>query len=79
MLLKLTDEQRDYVKITFNTDRFVAKMGEDDPVVREYFSVQDMLQEFEENGIESAEFDTQSHEIYKNLLERAYNLGEALS
>ncbi|SEM35731.1 hypothetical protein SAMN04489760_111100 [Syntrophus gentianae] len=79
MLLKLAAEQRDYVKITFNTDRFVAEMGEDNPVVREYLSVQEMLQEFEENGIESADFDTQSHEIYKKLLERAYSLGEVLS
>ena len=53
MQLKLTEEQRNYVKITFNNDRFEVRMGEKDSIMREYYSVEDMLREFEENGIES--------------------------
>jgi hypothetical protein len=79
VLLKLTEEQINYVKITFNTDRFVVKIGEVEPVVREYYSVPDMLREFEENGIESADFDGLSHEVYNRFLEKSYKLSEVLS
>jgi len=78
-LLKLTEEQRNHVKITFSSDRFEVKMGEHNIILREYYSVQDMLREFEENKIESADFDSKSHEIYNKLMEQAYNLSQALS
>jgi hypothetical protein len=79
MQLKLTEEQRNYVKSTFNNDRFEVRMGEKEPLIREYYSVQDILKEFEENGIESGDFDSKAHEIYNKLLGQAYNLSEALS
>jgi len=78
-LLKLTEEQRNHVKITFKSDRFEVRMGEQNILLREYSSVQDMLREFEENRIESADFDSKSHEIYNKLMEQAYNLSQALS
>ena len=69
MILNLTDEQRDYVKITYNSDRFEANIGENDPILREYYSVEAMLQEFEENEIENADFDDQAHNMYRQGLE----------
>jgi len=79
MILNLTEEQRDYVKITFNSNRFEVNIGEKDPILREYYAVTDMLKEFEENQIEQADFDDKAHDIYKQALDNAYYLSEALS
>jgi len=38
-----------------------------------------MLKEFEENQIEQADFDDKAHDIYKQALDNAYYLSEALS
>lgn len=79
MLLKLTAEQRNCVKITLASERFQARMGETDPVVREYQTLEEMMNEFEENGIDQADFDDAAHAVYKHLLEKGYSLGAALS
>jgi hypothetical protein len=65
MILNLTEEQRDYVKITYNSNRFVVNIGKKDPILREYYSRDNMMKEFDENGIEKAEFDYKAHFMYE--------------
>jgi len=69
MKLNLTEEQRNYVKITYNSNRFAVNIGEKDPVLREYYSVDNMMKEFKENGIEKAEFDDKAHFMYDQAFE----------
>jgi len=65
MILNLTEEQRDSVKITFNSNRFVVNIGKKDPILREYYSMDNMMKEFDENGIEKAEFDDKANFMYE--------------
>jgi len=65
MILNLTDEQRNYVKITYSSNRFEVNIGEKDPIRRKYYSVDNMLKEFKENEIEKAEFDDKAHFMYE--------------
>ncbi len=65
MKLNLTREMKDYVKISYDTDHFNVMFGKNNPVSRKYYSVDDMLKEFHENKIESADFDDEAHEIFK--------------
>jgi len=65
MILNLTEEQRDSVKITFNSNRFVVNIGKKDSMLREYYSIDNMMKEFDENGIEKAEFDDKAHFMYE--------------
>jgi len=64
MILNLTDEQRNYVKITYSSNRFEVNIGEKDPIRRKYYSVDNMLKEFKENEIEKAEFDDKAHFMF---------------
>lgn len=79
MQLNLTNEQRNYIKITYASKRFEVDMGEKETIHREYYSLEDMMNEFEENGIEQADFDDTAHAVYNHLLEKAYQLGQVLS
>jgi len=65
MKLDLTEESKDYVRITYNTDHFVVNIGENDPILREYSSVEDMLKEFQENEIGHADFDDVAHRMFQ--------------
>ena len=65
MLLKLTKKQKNSVKITYHLNRFVANIGKNDPVLREYYSVENMMKEFYENGIKNAEFDDKALFMYE--------------
>lgn len=73
MLLNLTDEQKNSVKITYNSNRFVVNIGKNDPILREYYSVDNMMKEFDENGIEKAEFDDRAHFMYEQRYEFRIN------
>lgn len=65
MLLKLTKKQKNCVKVTYHLNRFVANIGKTDPVLREYYSVGNMMKEFYENGIKKAEFDDKALFMYE--------------
>jgi len=65
MILNLTDEQRNYVKITYSSNRFEVNIGEKDPIRRKYYSVDNMLKEFKENEIEKAEFDDKAYFMFE--------------
>jgi hypothetical protein len=65
MLLNLTKEQRNSVKITYSSNRFVANIGKKDPICREYYSVDNMMKEFHENGIQNAEFDNKAYFMFE--------------
>ena len=64
MLLNLTEKQKSYIKVTYNPNRFEVKIGEIDPIHREYYSVADMLKEFVENEIKKAEFDDRACYVF---------------
>ncbi|ABC78282.1 hypothetical cytosolic protein [Syntrophus aciditrophicus SB] len=64
MILNLTEQQRDYIKITYNYNRYEVNFGEKDPIHREYYSALDLINEFAENEIEKADFDDEAHHMY---------------
>lgn len=68
MYLDLTEDERNHVKVTYNAIRFEVDFGQNRTMLREYFSVDDMMKEFEENGIEKADFDEEAHRIFKQAL-----------
>ena len=57
MLLNLTEDEKNNISISFNSNRFFVQFGENSTMSREYNSVSDMLKEFKENGIDKADFD----------------------
>jgi len=61
MKLDLTDEEKDYVKITYNSNHFEVNFGRNRTTLREYFSADDMMEEFQENRIERADFDDKAY------------------
>ena len=65
MRLKLTKEQKKSVKITYISNRFVANIGKKDPILREYYSVDNMMKEFYENGIKDAQFDNKAYFMFE--------------
>jgi len=65
MRLKLTKEQKSSVKITYSSNRFVANIGKIDPILREYYSVDNMMKEFSENGIKDAQFDNKAYFMFE--------------
>ncbi len=71
MKLNLTDAEKMHVKITYNSSSncFEVNIGKKDPVVREYPSVKEMMAEFQENGIGSADFDDEAHRMFKQGME----------
>jgi len=69
MFLDLTEDEKNHVKITYNAIRFEVDFGQNSSVVREYFSVEDMMNEFQENGIEKADFDDEAHRIFKQAFD----------
>jgi len=71
MILNLTEEERNYVKITYNAIRFEVNFGRNNSMAREYFSVDDMMKEFQENGIERADFDDEAHRMFNQALNNA--------
>jgi len=68
MKLNLSEKYRNYVKITYDTDHFIVTFGKDNPFERKYYSVDDMMAEFYENKIESADFDDEAHEKFNKGL-----------
>ncbi|MDY0187097.1 MAG: cytoplasmic protein [Syntrophus sp. (in: bacteria)] len=65
MLLNLTKEQKNSVRVTYSSNRFVVNIGKQDPILREYYSVDNMRKEFYENGIEKADFDDRAFFMYE--------------
>jgi len=66
--LNLAEKYRNYVKITYDTDHFNVSFGKENPFLRKYYSVDDMMAEFYENKIESADFDDEAHEKFNKGL-----------
>jgi hypothetical protein len=76
MFLDLTEDERNHVRVTYNAIRFEVNFGKDNTMQREYFTVDDMMNEFEENGIEKADFDEEAHQMYtKGLQSLSEDLG----
>jgi len=71
MILNLTEEERNYVKITYNAIRIEVNFGRNNSMAREYFSVDDMMKEFQENGIERADFDDEAHRMFNQAFNNA--------
>jgi hypothetical protein len=71
MKLNLTAEQRNYVKITYDSSLFKVNFGKTGTFSREYDSVEDMMQEFHENKIERADFDDEAHRMFDKAFKNA--------
>jgi len=69
MFLDLTEDERNHVRVTYNAIRFEVNFGQHPTMSREYFTVDAMMKEFEENGIEKADFDDEAHRMYIKGLE----------
>ncbi|ABC77298.1 hypothetical protein [Syntrophus aciditrophicus] len=65
MELNLKEEEKSYVKITYSSDHFIVNIGKKNSISREYYSVRDMMKEFQENDIDSADFDDEAHRRFK--------------
>jgi hypothetical protein len=68
MKLNLSEEARNYVKITYDTNHFEVNFGKENPLSRKYYSVDDMMKEFHENKIVSADFDDEAHKMFNKGL-----------
>lgn len=71
MKLNLTDEQRNNVKITYDSNIFKVIFGKTGSLSREYDSVEDMMEEFHENKIQSADFDDEAHRMFNKAFKNA--------
>ncbi len=64
MKLGLTEEEKDYVKISYISNHFEVNFGKDRTKSREYKTVEEMMEEFQENKIERADFDDKAHLMF---------------
>jgi len=71
MFLDLTEDERNHVRVTYNAIRFEVNFGRNNSMAREYFSVDDMMKEFQENGIERADFDDEAHRMFNQAFNNA--------
>jgi hypothetical protein len=71
MKLNLTEEQRNNVKITYDSDLFKVYFGKTGSLSREYGSVDDMMEEFHENKIQRADFDEEAHRVFNKAFKNA--------
>lgn len=71
MKLNLTAEERNNVKIAYKSDHFEVYFGKNGSLSREYYSVDDMMNEFHENKIERADFDDEAHRLFNQAFDNA--------
>ena len=71
MNLDLTEDERNHVMISYNAIRFEVNFGQNFTMLREYFTVEAMMKEFEENGIERADFTDEAHRVFKQASNKA--------
>ncbi|SEM74167.1 hypothetical protein SAMN04489760_1412 [Syntrophus gentianae] len=64
MKLGLTEEEKDYVKISYISNHFEVNFGKNRTKSREYNTVEEMMEEFQENKIERADFDDKAHLMF---------------